>query len=149
MLLASGASLLLHPAYLSHSLVLMYFCSQVFGTELPVDTSPLVQQHTSCTLVRFLFDSKVKQSFEKLQTTLIQSPVSRESTKLQSDKGHITRRCDDLIKSNPHLRRNNFCENPEKEKRIQRLSSCNIPYNYQERPTDVNVCLFRPERAKI
>lgn len=43
----TGASLLLHRVSPPHGLVLMYFSSQQLGKELPVDISPVVQQHTA------------------------------------------------------------------------------------------------------
>lgn len=46
---ATGASLLLRSVSPARSLPLMYFSSQQLGRELPVDSSPLVQQHTAHT----------------------------------------------------------------------------------------------------
>lgn len=49
MLQATGASIPLHSVSPPHRLLLMYFSSQQLGRELPVDTSPLVQQRTAYT----------------------------------------------------------------------------------------------------
>ncbi|MEQ2255984.1 hypothetical protein ILYODFUR_019501 [Ilyodon furcidens] len=107
MFLALGTSLLLHPAYPSHSLVLMHFCSQLFGRELPLDTSPLVQQHTSWVFIQHqskskpIFSKAAKMQFRNLLTDQFED--RQQSCKVSptaGDKGFGTCGCnsaEDLI----------------------------------------------------